>query len=383
MANDIARVLFGDHVDPVAELAPYDPGTPERSQPVSLTPALSSAIDVFMKAALSLRMGAPRNTYTLTFKPGVLERASGLMQARDGSQYAIAINERGRIIGQAQLKPASGIGMVSSAMVVWQVMSVVTAQVYLAEINERLAQIERGVNAIRAWLEADKIATLLNAQRYVAELRDAFTTRSLTEHDVAGFQQQLERLWIDCGQVETTLKLVLEPQSEQFQQLDLGSFWGLDSQVAAAKQGFDQYQRLAQAYLLALQTRALLTCARAALPLSQELTVQRIQLLREGLQQHHARERHFFTVARTHVRQKLGATLHVGTNNDTYRGKVLGTAVLAESTLWAAATDVQANINAIEQGYNAQRLIAERPCTLVLTLNGQGEITEVSRLRKG
>lgn len=62
-------------------------------------------------------------------------------------------------------------------------MSVVTAQAHLAEINERLAQIERGVSAVRARLEPDKTATLLNAQRYVAELRDAFATRSLTEQD--------------------------------------------------------------------------------------------------------------------------------------------------------------------------------------------------------
>jgi hypothetical protein len=165
-------------------------------------------------------------------------------------------------------------------------MAVITAQVYLAEINERLAQIERGINDIKAWLEADKIATLLNAQRYVAELREAFATRSLTAQDMAGFEHQLERLWVDCGQVETALRLLLDRQPEQFRQLDLGSFWGLDSQVVAAKDGFGKYERLGRAYLLALQTRAVLVSGRAALPLSQEVTAQRIEVLRATLQQH-------------------------------------------------------------------------------------------------
>lgn len=383
MADDIARILFGDQNEPLAELAPYNAGMLEGYQALPLTPALRGYLSVFTQAASSLRMGLAGRTYTLSFKPGVLEQASGLMRAREGGQYAIAINRHGRILGQGKLVPTSGVGALTSAMAVWQVMSLVTAQVYLDEINERLREIERGIDAIRAWLEADKIATLLNAQRYVAELRDAFATRSLTEHDMAGFQQQLERLWVDCGQVETALRLLLDQQAEQFRQLDLGSFWGLDSQVAAAQGGIARYERLAQAYLLSLRTRAVLVCGRAALPLSQEITAQRIQLLHDALRQHNAREQHFFTVARTHVRERLGATLHIGTTDGTYRGKVLGAAVLAEGALWRVAIDVLANINAIEQRRDTQRLLAETDYTLILTLDAQGEIAKVFPVHEG
>jgi hypothetical protein len=48
MADDIAKVLFGDQRDPLAELAPYDADTLERSQVLAFTPALRALLDVFL-----------------------------------------------------------------------------------------------------------------------------------------------------------------------------------------------------------------------------------------------------------------------------------------------------------------------------------------------
>jgi hypothetical protein len=240
MFNDIAKIRFGAPDDPLAELAPYDQRAEAKREPMSLTPAMRTYLSAFVQFVPALAASAAQATtqaYTLSFKPGVLEQASGLMKASDGGWRATAVSKSGRIVGQGRLDQISNVRVLSSAVAVWQVMAVITAQVHLAELNERLAQIERGIDDIKAWLEADKIATLLNAQRYVLEIREAFATRSLTERDIVAFEQQLERLWVDCGQVETALRLLLDPQSEQFRQLGLGSLWGLDSQVAARRMG--------------------------------------------------------------------------------------------------------------------------------------------------
>jgi uncharacterized protein (UPF0254 family) len=87
-------------------------------------------------------------------------------------------------------------------------------------------------------------------------------------------------------------------------------------------------------------------------------------------------DQNFFAVARSHIRKRLSATLHIGTTDGTYRGKVLGAADLAEGMLWRAATDVLASINQIEQRLTTQRQIAEQPYTLIFTLDTQGQIVE-------
>lgn len=386
MSDDIAKILFGDPDEPLAELAPYDHPTLDGCKPTPLTPSLSTSLSALLQFAPSLTTSvaqAVTKVYTVSFSPEVMQRMQRMMEARGSGFRAIGVDKSGQIVGHGTLNSASKLRRLASLTAVWQVMAVVTAQVHLAEINARLAQIERGINEIKDWLKNDQIATLLNAQRYVAEIRQAFVTRSLTERDIAVFDHQLERLWVDCGQVELALQLTLDARAQQFTQLDLSSFWGLDGQVATAKDGIDQYEQLVKSYLLALQTRAALVCGRAALPLSPEITVQRIETLRAVLQQHEYRMQHFFATARSYVRQRLSARIHIGTTNGTYRGKVLGTADEAEARLWRSARDVQTVVDEIEQHLDTQRQIAERPYTLLITLNEQGAIVGSYRPLEG
>lgn len=382
MSDDITKIVFGDPNDPLAELAVCEQNATSAYESLSLTPSLQSRLSGFMQFAPSIAGGvsqAVRQTYTLTFK----QTTPRLMQAAGGGFHATAVDRAGKIVGNGVLNPVTAARVLASAAAAWQIMAVVTAQVHLTEINARLVEIERGVSEIKAWLETDKIATLVNAQRYVAEIRDAFAMRGLTEHDVAGFEHQLERLWLDCGQVSTALRLMLEDQTKRFEQLQLGSLWGLSSQVKVAKSTMNQYERLSRAFLLAMQTRAVLVQGRAALPLSREVAVQRLGMLRDELNQFDVTRQQFFEEARQQVRTQLRATLHVGTSDNTYQSKVLGATQVTSAKVLKQTAAVAASINTIEAGLDTQQQIAEHPVTFLITLDDQGNLAEVCRLLKG
>lgn len=108
-------------------------------------------------------VGASSDIYVATFPKGV---PHVLSKFKDGSGYFGAVRnpDNGQFIAQARLNPLSDYAVVAGA---FTVMSVVTSQYYLTEINNKLNTIRQGIDKILDFLYGDKRAELLSEVSFV------------------------------------------------------------------------------------------------------------------------------------------------------------------------------------------------------------------------
>ncbi len=94
-------------------------------------------------------------TYSLKVNSTLLSGLnSGKLELMQSQQYqgfvrgTIVDPKTGKIVGQGNFKPASGINPATTALIVWQIMAVITAQKFLSDINKKLEFIKAGVEQL-------------------------------------------------------------------------------------------------------------------------------------------------------------------------------------------------------------------------------------------
>ncbi len=135
-------------------------------------------------------------SYVVKFSPelarGLADKSFSLMQAQGGGLRANVVGEGGRIVGQGTLHTAAMAPL--AALAVWQVLAVVTAKKYLADIDRKLAGIATGVASIQRWLEDERRGRVTGNLRYLREVATRIQAQSLSPAEVAAFANQLEAI---------------------------------------------------------------------------------------------------------------------------------------------------------------------------------------------
>ena len=92
-----------------------------------------------------------------------------LQRAKAGGYTGNIINEKGRIVGHVNLEDVSNAAAVTGSAM--QIMSVITSQYYLHEINKSLNDIQSKVDTISHFLETDKRSHLTSRELYLLDLQ--------------------------------------------------------------------------------------------------------------------------------------------------------------------------------------------------------------------
>ena len=93
-----------------------------------------------------------------------------LMQSSGGLR-PIAIDKfSDKIIGPSTISPDRMVGSIAGITIVWQIMSIITAQKFLSDINKKLASIEDRVKDIFNFLKAQERGQINGNIKYVAEI---------------------------------------------------------------------------------------------------------------------------------------------------------------------------------------------------------------------
>src|SRR5439155_1734836 len=104
---------------------------------------------------------------------------------------------------------------------VWQVMAIVTQQKFLADIDRRLAAIERGVAAVQEWLEDDRKGKVIGNLNYLRQIAAVLMDHRLTMVDTLTYNQQIEQIERECDQIMGAIAPSLGIPSEEFNSLKL------------------------------------------------------------------------------------------------------------------------------------------------------------------
>ena len=135
------------------------------------------------------------NTYRIALSPELrtaVRDGVGTFRLLDGELTGTVISkETGRILGHGQLKPAQLAQFANVTMVLWQVAAVVTAQHFLAEINQELKGINRKLDNVQEFLETQAAGRILAHLKALQRGTQLLQLRTLDAEERFALQQDI------------------------------------------------------------------------------------------------------------------------------------------------------------------------------------------------
>ncbi|HVZ32665.1 MAG TPA: hypothetical protein VG963_09580, partial [Polyangiaceae bacterium] len=226
-----------------------------------------------------------------------------MMQAVNGGLRATAIDASGRIAGHAVLSAPSHA--LTGALVVWQVLAVVTAQKFLADINVRLAGMERGISELKSWLEDEQCGKLDGSLRYMRTMAESLRQRDLTDADLGLFGEQLETIDREARSFMAMRERQLARVEEALPNIKLTGI-GFEENSAAASRLVQEFHQACEPWWLAARVRGIGCQLRAPLPLSRQISRLRVRELREEMREQNSKRARFMELANSRLPELRG-----------------------------------------------------------------------------
>lgn len=173
-----------------------------------------------------------------------------------GGMRAVAVAADGTIVASGTLVSAANPALV--ALLAWQVLAVITAQKFLSDINNRLANIEREISSIKQMLDDQTRGRLLGAMDYLRshahersrnETERAFRDRDHELEDI-DFRNQLQAIHVDCLGIANAKRLELTTIYDTVKSFAHPSHW-LDNNYSNLEGLFKKTVAPLQVYLTA------------------------------------------------------------------------------------------------------------------------------------
>lgn len=130
----------------------------------------------------------------------------------------------------------------AAAAAVWQVMAVVTAQKFLADIDRKLGELRRGIDDVTVFLEDERTGKLRGALVYLSNIAASLEQGDVDSCDA--FVVQLEGIEKECLQIAEHLDRELERVAADVQAWAPPSDW--ENAIAQAEQFLKRHQCAAQ-----------------------------------------------------------------------------------------------------------------------------------------
>jgi hypothetical protein len=323
-------IVIGTAQQPVATLTRAEHHRPARLVPIdlprdareSLAPLLQQAPRVL---AMAGSLASDATKYVMKFSPeaarglaaGTLEitRAAGGSDVREMARDVLTK----RFVEHAQLVQV--VNPVAVAAAVWQFAAIVTAQKFLADINLRLASVERGIAAIQSFLEDNVRAQLRTSAVRLREMADAVRDQRLSPRELDTLAHQLESIDREAQQVTELYGLQLDRASADLAGQDWSVVWSTKDEVKAAAQVYDQVGARSSAYLTSVEIRTIASMMRGAFGLDAQLAEARLVQVKADLARH---EKLLLKITSGTATKLTGlkATFQFGSTDDAHRAKI-------------------------------------------------------------
>ena len=119
-----------------------------------------------------------------------------LQKAKAGGYTGNIINDKGKIVGHVKLEDISKAAAVTSAAM--SVMSIITSQYYLHEINKSIDDIQQKIDNISRFLEIDKKSHLLAREKYIDDIQNNMIDIQNNSVEKQAVLAQLQNLEIEA-----------------------------------------------------------------------------------------------------------------------------------------------------------------------------------------
>lgn len=266
-------------------------GPVSAARPMALTDDLRSSLSALIEPGLSvLAQGeAARGAFTVVFSPKVAEGlANGSMTLIQGEQgvYLTAIQKVARPDGST-VRQIAGNGQVVAdgakraahlSMAALQVMAMVTAQEFLAEIDRKLAALQEDIEAIRDWLEQSERSELRANYQYLQDIGTALRARPAAAIDAAVYLGRFEAIEQHALKVAALCEAMMQGILDSVPAEITKSLriTGAQEDIGKLDSAARKWQEHAHCYMAAQQLRMLLAELRDQLPGDPQIGAQRL-----------------------------------------------------------------------------------------------------------
>jgi hypothetical protein len=299
-------IVIGDGDE---KLATIEPLRTRRGWSVARDPRVHHAVETLVRGAPLLKLGGDllsKNLYYVRLDPGVAAKVAdgtwNMMRSAHGGIRANVVDARHIVRAQASLSPAVAAG---AALAVWQVMAMVTAQKFLADIDRKLASLEKSVAAIHAWLEDDRAGKLRGNLAYLAQVAAGLRSHELTPEEAQHFVAQVEHVERECQQLEQAALSAMERHEATFNHAQLTGV-GFEEHVQDAHREVNGFDAAARSALMALQVRGAACQLRAALPVSRQVTLERARAIAGAVEALEKRNQAFLALVNRRIPELRG-----------------------------------------------------------------------------
>jgi hypothetical protein len=321
-----------------------------------------------------------RSVYRLTFAPEIRG------QLQDGT-LAITQSLRERGIRALARDPATGNIAAHGTLVqdpaviaagVWNVLAIVTAQKFLADINDNLRTIQSAVDNLRQLEEEDKFSRLRGALDQLRKIATALQESSLDETDLRTYAATVPNLERECDQTADLIRTQLRKLEDDFQATDLGGV-NLRKGVERGRAVLRHYEKWGTAHLLAIRVRAVAATLRAGLGMSHAHALELVEHLLKEREDFSEALRVFHEDAR---RQVPTLTSRVRSQKDiaNHQHHLLLQMEATTRAVQGRSDELAALLIRTKQLFGEQIQTETVPLQLEVTLNAEGEIGTVRRL---
>ncbi len=383
-----SRVLFGDPENPLIEiyLSSESAIQKEISEPLPLGQGLIDNLQPLLAQAPSMIANASHALGTsviLKFAPeaakGLREGSLTLMKSLEGGVRAIATDSSGKTVAHGSLHFVSNTNPATIALAVWQVLAIVTAQKYLADISKRLAKIETAVEDIREWLENDRWAKIVSSIKYVSQLGERLSSQKITELETQTLLGALEDIERQASHTCEAVRGQLQMLHRRYENLNLHGI-KLRKNTKEAESLINEYQHQTKTFLAAAFLRGHTVQLRAAMPTSRSLALDRVNCVLDDVKECSENMATFERLVERRLPELKGRFSTSKTEKDcrSHVSNHLKKTILSSQSMCAELSD---SAQLVADQLQLEMIIEKSPVLLAVSVDNTGTINKVHRLR--
>jgi len=376
------KLVLGNDNSPWGEIVHYQLAGTDKLEPISLNQTLTSSFNDWFQHAPELALatntiGAKQTAFKLKIEVNFAESfMDGLLKPEQISDVVrFGYSSSGVQFSPALKFTITGIPLPNS---MWATMSVVTGQVYLADISSQLNSLNKNVNEVKNFLEQKEIAALDGNLSYLNSMKDNLNQQKISSQDIEVFRTQLENIERESFQSISLAQSRMDKSLDDFNKVKLDKtliVFRNEDKVRELEKLISDYSNQSNFYLTSLSVKGAASQIRCALPFSRELAVSRLESVQNDFIAWKNKQYAFYQVVESRVSEMDGLFADSKTGD-----KFKEIAKARKANTDQAFSDANTKIAGTIQKAKSQIQTSSQPMVIIVELDEQSKIKTISRL---
>ena len=375
--TEIDKVVFGDLNNPDVIVSNYNYNNQEQLIKFDDNKKLTESLNVLINPNIlnnSLELSSK-------FRRVVFPVNYDHFMKSDGITVATAMDSKGKIIpgGQGRIlgKAAAFTGLA------FQAAAIITAQKFLADINESLVKIEKGISDIKDFMESEMKGKVIGNLNHLKKISTIIKSSNYTEQDINNYYQSIERIDLECSQIISSINLRRQKLFSQIKNMDFSitnSSVKLEKKVQEINNVLQDITKENNNYLMGLFVKVASSHTRLSMPLNNSTVIHNLEEINLLINEEMKINEEFYLTLKSKIRslkkkgflpQHFGKSAEDYANSRNQLGRLNEEIKEAKNKLCKVAKNETAKL------INDFDKLKEKPTEIIIELDNKDEIKNI------